>query len=55
VPVIGAKLTEIETQKIDNLVKSGLFINRSDFIRTAIRDFLEGFSIEEATKRMVRE
>jgi len=49
--VISAALTEAEAQKIDAIVERGCFMNRSDFVRTAIREFLEGFSIEEATKR----
>ena len=49
--VIGAKVTLEEEKRIDALVAKGCFLNRSDFIRTAIRDLLEGFSTEEATKR----
>ena len=50
-PTAGATITELEEKKIDALVTQGLFLNRSDFIRTAIRDLLEGFSIKEAIKR----
>ena len=50
-PTAGATITKVEEQKIDALVNRGLFLNRSDFIRTAIRELLEGFSTEEAIKR----
>ena len=50
-PVIGTAITENEKQRIDRLVEKGLFINRSDFLRSAIREFLEGFSIDTSDKR----
>ena len=49
--VVSAALTENEAQRIDAIVERGCFMNRSDFVRSAIREFLEGFSIDEATKR----
>jgi len=49
---IAAQITEQEDKAIDTLVERGCFINRSDFVRTAIREFLASFpSVEEATKR----
>jgi len=53
-PTAGATITKLEEKKIDALVSQGLFLNKSDFIRTAIRDLLEGFSQDEATKRTVK-
>ena len=53
--VISAALTEIEAQKIDAIVERGCFMNRSDFVRSAIREFLEGFSQDEAKLRTVKE
>ena len=50
-PTIGAVVTDDQNRKIDSLVERGIFLNRSDFVRSAIREFLEGFSTEEAIKR----
>ena len=48
-----AKLTPQENEAIYRLVEAGVFLNKSDFTRTAIRELLEKFpSIEEATKRI---
>ena len=39
-------ISDVEDKKIDALVKKGLFINKADFIRTAVRDLLDTFSEE---------
>ena len=52
--VVSAALTEAETQKIDAIVERGCFMNRSDFVRSAIREFLESFSVKEAKLRTVK-
>jgi len=49
---VSAKISKIEDNKIISLVEKGLFINKADFVRTAVRDLLERFpSTEEAIKR----
>ena len=49
---IGTKITDQEESQIYRLVERGVFLNKSDFTRTAIRELLEKFpSIEEASKR----
>lgn len=51
-PTAGARISENEKQRIQHLVDRGLFINESDFVRTAIRELLEKFmTIDEATRR----
>jgi len=51
-----AKLTPQENEAIYRLVEAGVFLNKSDFTRTAIRELLEKFpSIEEASKRISEE
>ena len=52
VKTIGAVITDQEESQIYRLVERGVFLNKSDFTRTAIRDLLERFpSIEEAKLR----
>ena len=52
VKTIGAVITDQEESQIYRLVERGVFLNKSDFTRTAIRELLEKFpSIEEASKR----
>ena len=52
VKTIGAVITDQEESQIYRLVERGVFLNKSDFTRTAIRELLEKFpSVEEATKR----
>jgi len=53
--VVGAKITQKEKKRIDALVAKGCFLNSSDFVREAIRDLLDSFSADEATKRTVKE
>ena len=49
---IGTKITVREETQIYRLVERGVFLNKSDFTRTAIRELLEKFpSIEEAKLR----
>ena len=49
---VSVRLTQRETQAIYRLVENGVFMNKTDFTRTAIRELLEKFpSVEEATKR----
>ena len=49
---VSAKITPQENIAIHRLVERGVFLNKSDFTRTAIREMLEKFpSIEEASKR----
>jgi len=56
VKTIGAVITDQEESQIYRLVERGVFLNKSDFTRTAIRELLEKFpSIEEASKRTVKE
>jgi len=50
-PMIGSVITEEQYNKINNLVDRGIFLNRSDFVRTSVRELLEKFSVDEATKR----
>jgi len=53
VKTIGAVITDQEESQIYRLVERGVFLNKSDFTRTAIRELLEKFpSVEEATKRI---
>ena len=56
VKTIGAVITDQEESQIYRLVERGVFLNKSDFTRTAIRELLEKFpSVEEASKRIVKE
>lgn len=40
---ICALISYSENENLNNLVRRGLFINRADFARTAIRELLEKF------------
>jgi len=40
---VTAQISDVENKKIDALIKAGLFLNRADFTRTAVRDLLETF------------
>ena len=52
VKTIGAVITDQEESQIYRLVERGVFLNKSDFTRTAIRELLGKFpSVEEASKR----
>ena len=46
---IGTKVTEKEYNKINELISEGLYLNRADFVREAIRDKLK--SLNEITLR----
>jgi Arc/MetJ-type ribon-helix-helix transcriptional regulator len=35
--MIGTRVTPKEDQTIDELIQAGKFINKSDFVRTAVR------------------
>lgn len=49
---VSAQISKTEDEKIILLVKKGLFINKADLVRTAIRELLERFpSTQEASKR----
>jgi len=51
VKTIGAVITDQEESQIYRLVERGVFLNKSDFTRTAIRELLEKFpSVEETSK-----
>jgi len=50
-----AKLTPQENEAIYRLVEAGVFLNKSDFTRTAIRELLEKFPNIEARERTVKE
>jgi len=43
---VSVRLAPHEIQSIDGLVSAGFFLNRSDFVRTTIREKLEGMRIE---------
>jgi hypothetical protein len=45
--VVGAKLTRNEIDQINNLVKAGLYLNPSDFIREAVREKLAAIKVIE--------
>ena len=49
--IVAALITEQENDKIDSLVERGVFLNKSDFVRTAIRELLEGFSADTSERR----
>ena len=42
---ISTRLTQNEIREIDKLVEEGLFLNRSDFLRTAARAMLSNMEI----------
>jgi Arc/MetJ-type ribon-helix-helix transcriptional regulator len=42
---IGTKLTPIEYQEINDLVNAGLFLDRSNFLREAIKDKLKSIKV----------
>ena len=53
---VSAKITPQESEAIYRLVEAGVFLNKSDFTRTAIRELLERFpSVEETSKKAVVE
>jgi Arc/MetJ-type ribon-helix-helix transcriptional regulator len=45
--VVGAKLTRNEIDQINDLVKAGLYLNPSDFIREAVREKLAAIKVIE--------
>jgi len=47
---VTAQISDVEDKKIDALIQKGLFINRADFTRTAVRDFLSSFKEPELRK-----
>lgn len=58
---VGARVTLQEMKKLDALVEAGAFLNRSDAVRTAIREMLRGLkvipekniSLEQAKKDII--
>ena len=42
-----AVVSQAEGDKIDRLVEKGLFINRADLVRSAVRELLEGFKDDD--------
>ena len=49
---VSAQISRAEDEKILMLVEAGLFINKADLVRTAIRELLERFpSTQEAKQR----
>ena len=42
---LSTKLTPKELEEIDNLVKAGLYLNGSDFLREAVRERLKAINI----------
>lgn len=42
---VGARLSPQEVEKLDALVEAGSFLNRSDAIRTAVRQMVSGVRI----------
>ena len=42
---IASKLTPVELQEIDNLVKAGFYLNSSDFLRDAVRERLKAIKV----------
>jgi len=47
---VSAKITPQEEAQIYRLVEAGVFLNKSDFTRTAIRELLEKFPNIEGEK-----
>jgi len=47
---VSAQISDVEDKKIDALIKKGLFLNRADFTRTAVRGFLSSFKEPELKK-----
>ena len=51
---VSVRITPREKQAIYRLVETGVFMNPTDLVRTAIRELLEKFpSAKEASKRTV--
>jgi len=49
---VSAKITSQEEAGIYRLIECGVFLNKSDFTRTAIRELLEKFpNVEETENR----
>ncbi len=44
---VGARVSRQEVEKLDALVEAGAFLNRSDAVRTAIRDMVSKVRILE--------
>jgi len=42
---VGAKLTPVEYSEIEKLVNAGIYLNVSDFIRSAVREKLESIRV----------
>ena len=42
---VGAKLTQVECLEIEKLVNAGVYLNVSDFIRSAVREKLESIRV----------
>lgn len=40
---VSALISDVEDKKILSLIEKGLFINKADFIRTAVRELLDTF------------
>lgn len=45
--VISAKITESDLDFIDKKIKAGEFLNRSDFLRQAVRDKIREQQLKE--------
>jgi len=50
---VNAQVSEHEYRKINRLVDQGRFINKADFVRTAVRELLETFpdSVDTSERR----
>jgi len=46
-PLISARLSSKELERVQNLVDLGLYMNMSDFVREAVREKLESIKIIE--------
>ena len=46
--MIGTRITQVENQSITDLVNNGKFINKSDFIRTAVRTELDKHRVDDS-------
>ena len=59
--LVATRLTRQEVEKLDALVEAGAFLNRSDALRTSVREMLTGvkvlnmrnLSLEDGRKRIL--
>ncbi len=47
---ISTRLSPVELREVDRLIKEGLFLNRADFFRTAVREKLESLRVIKVRK-----